>query len=1017
MRFHRTNRVHRSLSYALVASFGLALGGAGCSCDDTNPPLGRLQPELATETDTLDFGEVPLGALKELPLKVENKGQLGLLLCASAPPEGQAPDPICTVLNHFEPEGAPFATQYENLTEKGTWAVDPLASRELIVSFSPTVEGAIEARLILVHNGKNGPTTAITVRGIGVRPQIDVDQTVLDFGEVTVGQRKGLDLTLTNRTQFAQPVSFAPIDQVSMIFGVGSDARPGEAVTVIVPGNSSLPVNVWFAPIEEGQAQATLKVNYCPDCSVDVMLLGQGVKPAFELDPAQLDFGVVNEGQTQARTFIVRNIGLSSLTVQSIDLEAGTTPEYAVDAAVQAGLPRQLLPAEELTVTVTYAAATPGVDPGRVVVATNAWDNPVTGESESVGYVNLTATTNGPDINVLPLQVNFGTVAILGSATQNVLIENTGTSPLTVSGVALNSPTPDLAISAAVATPQQIAPGASITVALRYNPQEAGPDQGQLVIQSDDRDENPVVVSVAGFGGVPTTCAITPMPAQLTFGLVERGRQVSLPVEIKNTGAQPCSVTNLRLMGDPVFTTPSAGMSFTVAPGSSQRVTVTYAPTAYAMHSAQLLFDADDPARPNVTVPISGASGPSEVRVIPGSVDFAVVPVTCGSPNRPITIYNTGTRAVTVTRIYLDPSSSAEFELCVTGAPTSGRCNSTLPVPTAIPAGGSVTFNVRYRPTDIGVDTGVLFIEHSASVVPFAVPLSGDGEVTPRVTDRFTQLPTPAADVLFVVDNSCSMDAEQASLGSNLGAFLTYARSQAIDYQIAVTTTDRYTEQGRFVGNPRIITPATPNQDAIFRQMVTLGTFGASDEAGLEAAYLALTDPNLSGTNAGFLRQDAALAIIVVSDEEDSSPRNVPFYQNFFLSIKGASNSAQFSFSAVITPPGNCPTGATEGNRYISVAQATGGVIESICTANWGTTLANIGLATFGLRRRFALSSQPVPSTIAVSVNGVADPSVTPTGQVHWRYDGPSNSVVFEQTAVPPSNATIEITYTVACLP
>ena len=35
--------------------------------------------------------------------------------------------------------------------------------------------------------------------------------------------------------------------------------------------------------------------------------------------------------------------------------------------------------------------------------------------------------------------------------------------------------------------------------------------------------------------------------------------------------------------------------------------------------------------------------------------------------------------------------------------------------------------------------------------MPVAVPLTGDGQINPTVTDVFTQLPTPKADVLFVV--------------------------------------------------------------------------------------------------------------------------------------------------------------------------------------------------------------------------------------------------------------------------
>jgi hypothetical protein len=331
--------------------------------------------------------------------------------------------------------------------------------------------------------------------------------------------------------------------------------------------------------------------------------------------------------------------------------------------------------------------------------------------------------------------------------------------------------------------------------------------------------------------------------------------------------------------------------------------------------------------------------------------------------------------------------------------------------------------NLRYHPTDIGPDTGVLFISHSANLNPVAVPLTGEGQISPTVTDRFQQLPNPQADVLFVVDNSCSMAEEQGSLGSNLGAFLSFAMTQGIDYQIAVTTTDVDPggEQGRFVGTTKIITPNTANGDQIFQQNVSLGTGGSGIEQGLEASYLALSDPLINTWNAGFIRQDAALAVIYVSDEIEQSPRAQSFYENFLRNIKGFANSTLFSASAVVgttNPVCSGPGGVADyAAGYINIANNTGGVVESICAANWGQTLANIGLNSFGLKRQFTLSSQPVPVTIAVSVDGTTVPSTTAGGQINWNYDMGTNSVVFSASAVPQANSTIEITYTVACLP
>ncbi len=1028
MGFEQMERGNTFTRYWLLG--GLAtVAFAGCSCEepgsltqrrpqihtfDPRTPEADREPELAE----LDFGAVPMGARVELALAVKNEGDDVLRICVT-PPEGGSLD--CKEPTRLQPDVSPFGFTFDNLeVETGTWGVEKGDTREVLISFTPQVEGGATASLILIHNAGQG-SSSIVLKGNGVAPRVDFSTTALDFGDVTVNQRRELDLVLTNGTQFNQPVSIAPIAQDAVIFGVrdpdGIDVPFDQPFTGSIPRMGSLTIKVFFQPPEEREFMNVMDVQFCPTCTQTISLRGRGVKPLFELDPALLDFGTTDEGVPVTRSFRIRNIGNVPLTVFSVGLSPMTTMEFTPTAQVP--LPSVLQPTETLEVAVTYVGTTPGADMGQVEVVTDAWDNPETPQSETTGYVSLTATSQGPDINAFPPVVNFGTVAIMGRSTRTLSIQNTGNAPLEVANIQLNSTTPEITLMGAPGGATTVQPGNSIDMTVLYNPQDAGPDTADIVVTSNDRDEGTLVVPVNGVGGVPTTCSIFVAPSQLTFGLVERGRVATLPVEIRNAGAQPCSITNMRLNGGVEFMLTNAQPSVTVPPGSSQRVSISYAPTAYGTLQTVLEFTSDDPAQMNVQVPITGASQPSQVLVIPSQLEFNVVPVTCRSPVRVITIYNTGASAVQVTQVYLDPTTTPEFEL------------TPFNVPTNIPAGGQAIIQMRYHPVDIGTDTGVLFIVHSAAMFPVAVPLSGEGQISPTVTDTFQQVPTPQADVLFVIDNSGSMSEEQSSLGNNLASFLQFAQQQNIDFHIGVTTTDVDSSgaRGRFVsgpnnqvnGMPRVLDPQTPNLITVFRSFVNQGTNGSGSERGLEAAYLALSDPLINTHNAGFLRTDAALAVIVVSDEEDYSNRQVTFYDNFFRNIKGFGNSSMFSFSAVVgIQPGGCNGSggsADYGARYVQTANTTGGVVESICAANWGQTLANIGLNSFGLRRQFTLSSQPVPVTIAVTVNGQPVPSTGAGGQVNWTYDQSTNSINFTASAVPQPGATITVTYTVACLP
>src|SRR5687768_11484765 len=140
----------------------------------------------------------------------------------------------------------------------------------------------------------------------------------------------------------------------------------------------------------------------------------------------------------------------------------------------------------------------------------------------------------------------------------------------------------------------------------------------------------------------------------------------------------------------------------------------------------------------------------------------------------------------------------------------------------------------------------------------------------------------PPVDVLWIVDNSGSMQQEQTKLGNNFGSFIQYFTSLQLDFNMAVITSDvEVGTKGQFVGP--VMNASTPNLTQAFLNQVNVGTGGSGQERGLEAARLALSEPNLSGPNAGFLRSNAILAIIVVTDEEDGDewPGGVPPVQEY----------------------------------------------------------------------------------------------------------------------------------------
>ncbi len=261
------------------------------------------------------------------------------------------------------------------------------------------------------------------------------------------------------------------------------------------------------------------------------------------------------------------------------------------------------------------------------------------------------------------------------------------------------------------------------------------------------------------------------------------------------------------------------------------------------------------------------------------------------------------------------------------------------------------------------------------------------------VTDVFYQDPKAEVDILLVVDNSCSMEPYQQKLSQNFDQFISFFESADVDYQIGVVTTGvpeaavnaaaGCTQQvinnlpgaGELVDGV-IITPETTDPEQVFSDAVNVGICGSGIEMGLEGAYLALTEPLITGKNQGFLREEAGLSIIFVSDEEDNSPLPVNEYINTFRDIKGQRARDVYNASSLVMVERSSCTASqlsagSVGDRYLDVASQSAGVIGNICDSDFEHIVTELSLNSSRLLNTFFLSTTPAPETLQVTVNDV----------------------------------------------
>jgi hypothetical protein len=322
-----------------------------------------------------------------------------------------------------------------------------------------------------------------------------------------------------------------------------------------------------------------------------------------------------------------------------------------------------------------------------------------------------------------------------------------------------------------------------------------------------------------------------------------------------------------------------------------------------------------------------------------------------------------------------------------------------------------------------------------------------------EVIDFFDQNAASKVDILWVIDDSESMAQEQKKVSGGFTDFFGTLLDSDVDYHIGVITTDpsrngrlraydgpavtgcdgcRYLTKEVGCDDPAVDVAGLEDEEAenklldecqaqlVFRDLITAGIGGNPFEEGfaMAAAALGLDDIDeetgeptggIPTENEGFIRGDASLYIIYVSDEDEGEKQDgdpIRYYARLFEDFKGRGEELSVSTSAIVgwpleeeypvlsevcdilqttfdnnrttddpraatvleamtgetscedrPDPGEDPvTRAETGSRYIELACRTGGVVTNLCDNDYSSALDALGANAAGLKRKFILS-------------------------------------------------------------
>ena len=292
--------------------------------------------------EELDFGSVPVGGSRTLPLVLSNESTTSLEVSVESPPDRS------------------FAV------DPSSFSLDPGSELTVAVAFSPEVRGTAESTVafLLCEDCK---LLRVGLAGRGVEALLTASPDPVAFEPAAVGLRRRQVVTIANTGDLDLEVSSVRVEGEPF-------ALNGENEIGHLPVGAATEVEVSFTPLAEGSYQGTLEVEGKADGVelrrlLSVRLFGGTGGPLLVASPARLDFVPLYVGLAPLRqTVTLTNVGdpaplsLVSATIEDQEGDEGFRVEYEPLAPIE----------PSASVTVVFDPGEAKAYSGRLVLRTDA---------------------------------------------------------------------------------------------------------------------------------------------------------------------------------------------------------------------------------------------------------------------------------------------------------------------------------------------------------------------------------------------------------------------------------------------------------------------------------------------------------------------------------------------------------------------------------------------------------------------------------------------------------------------
>ncbi len=194
-------------------------------------------------------------------------------------------------------------------------------------------------------------------------------------------------------------------------------------------------------------------------------------------------------------------------------------------------------------------------------------------------------------------------------------------------------------------------------------------------------------------------------PAALDFGSLLTGSNKSITTSIQSAGNATLTVSSVApCAGTSAAFTTTPAPPFTIPAGSSQTLTVRYAPTAVATDAGCIALTSNDLAVAVTNLAVTGTATAAAQRLIavaPNPVSFGTVTVG-GTLTKTVAVTNPGSGALTVSSIAACPGAAFNFAWTPAG-------------PFTVAAGATQNVVVTYTPNSTWIDDNCLTVASDAA--------------------------------------------------------------------------------------------------------------------------------------------------------------------------------------------------------------------------------------------------------------------------------------------------------------